>query len=200
MSQTASVAPQPIRPHEIVETPWGPSLHAEIYADGVVFHQTSSHGGFHLDAERNAMVDARWRSASGWYEEDVQWAIVAYTFPEIFSQKGLTVSEAPLIHYYPDEFEAIAGRQIAPGQSNARDERLFAAEHVGDFVVASAIISMQNPGQIEVLARRSRDGTEKRFLVPAAEYEQRRKFGFAIDLARHPQYDGPSSFLGFAAR
>ena len=36
-----------------VHTPWGTSQGATVYADGVVFHSTAGHGGFHLSPERN---------------------------------------------------------------------------------------------------------------------------------------------------
>jgi hypothetical protein len=57
---------------------------------------------------------------------------------------------------------------------------------------------------VEVVAtlggKRGNDGAERRFLVPAAEYEPRGPFGFVIDEARHDAYDGPSSFVGWKPR
>ena len=38
---------------------------------------------------------------------------------------------------------------------------------------------------------------ERRFLVPSDEYTRRHRFGFVIDLTRHPEYHGPSSFVGW---
>jgi hypothetical protein len=45
-----------------------------------------------------------------------------------------------------------------------------------------------------------RVGEERRFLVPSDEYAERGKFGFVIDLTRHAEYDGPSSFVGWRRR
>ena len=57
---------------------------------------------------------------------------------------------------------------------------------------------------VEVVAtlggQHGNDGAERRFLVPAAEYETRGPFGFVIDEARHDAYDGPSSFIGWKPR
>lgn len=53
-----------------VGTPWGASQQSYRYADGILCHSTASHGGFHVDAERNARVHAMLRNADGWYEED----------------------------------------------------------------------------------------------------------------------------------
>ena len=58
---------------------------ATNYAEGIISHSTSGHGGFHLSPDRNRSVDASVRSTGGWYEEDCEWAIVALTFPEIFT-------------------------------------------------------------------------------------------------------------------
>ena len=55
-------------------TPWGPSQGAVRYAEGLVFHSTSGHGGFHLSADRNARVHPLMRDAGGYYEEDAAWA------------------------------------------------------------------------------------------------------------------------------
>ncbi|WP_436284257.1 hypothetical protein [Rhizobium sp. LjRoot258] len=51
----------------------------------------------------------------------------------------------------------------------------------------------------EVVAKvgggRIRSGEERRFLVASEEYAGRGRFGFVIDLTRHAEYDGPSSFI-----
>ncbi len=67
-------------------TPWGPSQGATLYAEGIAYHSTASHGGFHLSAERNRKVNPMLRSrGGGYYEEDAEWAIVAITFPHLFT-------------------------------------------------------------------------------------------------------------------
>jgi hypothetical protein len=45
-------------------TPWGVADHVSEIAPGVVEVSTPSHGGFHLNAERNAKVPLAWRVAS----------------------------------------------------------------------------------------------------------------------------------------
>lgn len=65
-------------------TPWGPSQGATVYAEGVVGHSTAGHGGFHLSAERNRSVHSMLRARGGWYEDE-GWAIVAITFPHLFT-------------------------------------------------------------------------------------------------------------------
>lgn len=66
-------------------TPWGGSQMAVIYAEGVIAHSTAGHGGFHLSADRNAKIHPLLRKGTPWYEEDCEWAIVAFSFPELFT-------------------------------------------------------------------------------------------------------------------
>jgi hypothetical protein len=66
-------------------TPWGASQGATVYAEGVTAHSTAGHGGFKLSAERNRKVHPMLRANGGWYEEDAAWAIVAITFPHLFT-------------------------------------------------------------------------------------------------------------------
>ena len=77
----------------LTTSPWGEPDHQEDIADGIVFVSTPSHGGFFLDAKRNAKGPAAWRAAStggqgkrGWYEEDCDWSMVVLAFPELFTE------------------------------------------------------------------------------------------------------------------
>ncbi|WP_409518779.1 DUF7007 domain-containing protein [Rhizobium laguerreae] len=103
---------------------------------------------------------------------------------------------------WPDAWEAIFGRPLAPGESHEKDRRAFEREHAGDWIVISALRSEQHAGMTEVIATiggvRATD-EERRYLVPSDEYEVGR-FGFVIDPARHAAYDGSSSFINWQAR
>lgn len=182
-----------------LETPWGSAQQSEIYAEGVTFHSTAGHGGLHLDPARNALVDRRWRSRDGWYEEDSQWAIVAATFPELFTRFERACAEDTSRHCEPDAYEAIRGVILEPGQSRVKDERRFKREHAKDWIVISAITSRHAPGFVECVATLGGErglADERRFLVASAEYEIG-PFGFVIDPMRHAAYDGPSDFIGW---
>jgi hypothetical protein len=181
-------------------TPWGPSQGATVFAEGVVCHSTAGHGGFHLSSDRNAKVDRRLRRPGGWYEEDAEWAIVALTFPDLFTSFERCNAEQTVKDAWPDAWEVIFGTVLEPGQSHEKDRRSFHARHAGDWIVISAIRSEQHDGFVEVIATlggaRGPKTEERRFLVPAAEYEIGR-FGFVVDPARHDAYDGLSSFIGW---
>lgn len=181
-------------------TPWGVSQGATLYGEGVVFHSTAGHGGFHLSPERNARVDHRLRRRNGWYEEDAEWAIVAMTFPDLFTGFERRSADQAVKGYWPDEWEAITGTKLEPGQSFEMDRRAFRERHGSDWVVVSAICSDRYPDCVETIATRggARGASveERRFFVPASDYDHGR-FGFVINPAIHMTYDGPSSFIGW---
>jgi len=189
-------------------TPWGGAQSATAYAEGIVEYATASHGGFHLSPERNAAVHPTLRSEGGWYEEDCGWAAVAITFPDLFTAFEQRCAETTLKDWFPDAWEVIFEAVLGPGDSYEKDRHAFAAAHVADWVVISAIRSADHAHMIEVVAtlggRRDPHAEERRFLVPTVEYEADRRFGFVVDPVRHAicnggcdaARDGVTSFVG----
>ena len=110
-------------------TPWGGSQFASIYADGVIKHATACHGGFHLTSDRNRQVDLTVRTEGGWYEEDAEWAIVAISFPHLFTAFERRWAERTIKDSWPDAWEAIFGTMLQPGESYEKDRRTFEAAH-----------------------------------------------------------------------
>lgn len=171
-----------------VATPWGTSQGATIYAVGVVFHSTAGHGGFKLDRLRNAGVYPALRNAGGWYEEDAEWAKVAFAYPALFTDRERELAERSIKDWYPDAWEGVRGRRLAPEESFTRDRQRFEREHACDWVVIAAVRSDKHAGQVEAVASiGGRRGTadERGFLVPSGEYQAGRH-GFVIDPSRHP--------------
>lgn len=187
----------------LAHTPWGPSQGATVYAEGVTFHSTAGHGGFHLATERNAQVHPLLRAASGFYEEDECWAIVAITFPDLFTAFERRCAEQTVKDSFPDAWEAIFATILGPGESRTKDRWAFEATHAKDWIVVSAITSGQQKGFVECIAtpggKRGPGTEERRFLVPSTEYDIGR-FGFVIDPDRHAVYDGPSSFVSWQGK
>jgi len=173
----------------------GAPQHSWVYAEGVVFHSTASHGGFHLDGERNARVHPALRNRDGWYEEDCECATVAATFLDLFTDYERASADETLRHWRPDAWERIHGVVLRPGESRIKDERQFRRDHADDWVVIAALASRQRPGFVECIATLGgvRVGEERRFLVPATQFAVGR-FGFVIDPTRHAAYDGPADF------
>ncbi len=189
--------------HSCAHTPWGTSQVATIYAEGVICHSTAGHGGFHLSAERNCMVHPMLRVPGGYYEEDEAWAIVAITFPNLFTAFERRCAERTLKDSWPDAWEAIFGTVLQPGESVEKDRRAFEREHATDWIVVSAITSSRQKGFVECVAtlgrKRAPDSEERRFLVPSDDYKVGR-FGFVINPDRHAVYGGPSDFVGWQGR
>ena len=186
-----------------VHTPWGVADYAREYAAGIIFYGTPSHGGFKLSAERLVRMHPALRETDGWFEEDCDWAKVAFAFPECFTDEQHEAAIRALKDWYPDEYEVVNGETLAPGDSHIKDQRLFHERHAQDWVVISAIRSDRHPGMVECIAAlggkrgewgRS-DPEKRRYLVSDAEYDRRGEFGFVIDPDRHALCGGPSSFL-----
>ncbi|RFB76639.1 DUF7007 domain-containing protein [Methylovirgula sp. 4M-Z18] len=180
--------------HSRARTPWGTSQGASVYAEGVECHSTASHGGFKLSAPRNRKVHPLLRSPGGWYEEDGAWAIVAITFPQLFTSFERRCAERSIKDWWPDAWEAIFSTILDPGESHTKDQRAFEAAHADDWIVISALASDRHKGFVECVAmsggRRGPGVEERRFLVPSDEYEAGR-FGFVIDPDRHAVFDRP---------
>lgn len=186
-------------------TPWGPSQGATVYAEGVTAHSTAGHGGFLLSPERNCQIHWSLRVIGGAYEEDEAWAIVAFTFPDLFTTYERRRAEKTVKDSYPDAWEMIRGSVLESGESREKDRRAFELRHAEDWIVVSAIHSDHEPGFTEVIAAKGGQRTEhtpvRRYLIPRDEYGiSGCPFGFVIDPERHAVYDGPSSFVTWAAR
>lgn len=176
-------------------SPWGASQGGSVYAEGIVFHVTASHGGFNLDDARNAAMPAALRIEGGWYEEDCDWAMVAFGFPKLFTAYERRIAEKTLRDTYPERWEAVHGRSLAPGESFTKDRRLFEEAHAEDWIVISASMSGTTLGLVQCVAALGgkRDRRPYRgFLVPKAEYRAG-PHGFVIDEARHEPWELPAA-------
>jgi hypothetical protein len=90
-------------------TPWGESQDRTVVADGIVFHSTAGHGGFHLSAERLAEMHPALRKRNtrfcpaNWFEEDCEAALVALAFPQ-FMEANLDLAAKMVREIYPDQY------------------------------------------------------------------------------------------------
>lgn len=172
-----------------VETPWGWPDHAVRYAEGIISYSTPGHGGFHVDAERSAVMPAALRNDQGWYEEDCEWAKVATAFPALFTDYEREHADRTLRDWSPDAWEAVNGRTLDLCESFVRDRQHFEAEHADDWVVISASRSDDHLGHVEcaaTLGGKRCNVQVRNFLVPRDEYSIGRH-GFVINEQRYPQ-------------
>jgi hypothetical protein len=172
-------------------SPWDTIDWLDHMATGIDSVSTAGHGGIKLSPERNAAIPKEFRQDGGWYEEDCEAAI-----PMLFFADDLGYDDerkADLIgvvkNWFPEEYEAVTGEIIPPGESHTKDERTFEREHANDIVVYSAISN--GDGTVRVSASRggrrawSLGADTYIYNVPSEEYEQRSQFGFIVDESRY---------------
>jgi hypothetical protein len=192
-----------------VWTPWEDEADGgRRYANGIVSLDTPGHGGFALSRAMNDQVHPAWRAECGsresaiddvldpggverakgalpgaaFYEEDEMWAVVAHTFPDLFTARERRQAESTLKRSMPDEWEQVTGETIPYGVSLQRDRRLFLEAHADCWIVTSAIDSRINVGMTLVhahLGGRQRNGgmngAPRLYLLPSTEYLNRRR-------------------------
>lgn len=181
-------------------TPWGNADFKKVLAPGILSVSTPSHGGIHVEKELNQIIPTYMRASDGWYEEDVDWAIVATVFPTAFTEEDREHARKTLRGWIPMAYELFYKEVIPPGESHRKDEIAFKALHKNDYLGMAAFgpghpsIKFDIPeGQVLVFAGRGgrKDNYQypkdtAYFLVPAAEYEERGPFpSFVIDESRH---------------
>lgn len=72
-----------------IRTPWGEPDVVDELAEGITWYETPSHGGYRLSDKRVKELPSHLRAHKpfagyGWYEEDVDWCIVALGFPDVY--------------------------------------------------------------------------------------------------------------------
>lgn len=68
-------------PEALWRTPWGEAIEHALVRPGVWFVGTNQHAGFHVSPDVNARIPAEVRRENGWYEADVEGALVASFVP-----------------------------------------------------------------------------------------------------------------------
>ena len=190
-------------------SPWGKIQYSREIAPGIVSVHTAGHGGLKLDRRRNAMVPSYMRLAGGWYEEDSESAIVAVTFPDVFSSQIETAKDI-LRDYFPRHYAIFFNVPLESlkGHSRDYDRECFTLENLNNWVVVAAWgsggctcpISVIPPGKVFVAATIAggRTGEEelRYYFVDREEYQARTGCGFVIDEFRHPRWVAEMQVVG----
>jgi hypothetical protein len=190
-------------------TPWGKSQGAKHHARGIVEYSCAGHGGIHLSKTRNALVhsafceEAERFAPEGWYEEDVAFFIVVFTFPESFDADLVKRARAELKTWWPDAYTAATGEPVALGESRVLRERAAREANRDRYVAVSAFgdwhagVPKGMVGVVAVRGGRPERGNyakdaERSFLVPEADYRDKAlasEIGFVVDESRHEAVD-----------
>jgi hypothetical protein len=161
-------------------TPWGPAQQAERVADGIVFVPTEGHGGYKLSKERNAAIPPAYRNGSGWYEEDTESHIVRfYHFdavaridPSRSRDERLAGEDESLRDWFPEEWERANGRQLEPGESRKKDERVWGEASAGEYVMTS--VQGIEDDLVLVTAERRSTGDRDKFILTREQVTEAR--------------------------
>jgi hypothetical protein len=70
-------------------TPFGRVDSETKLAEGITLYGTPEHGGIYLSKEQNKKVPRNLRTLDGYYEEDVEWVVVANVFPNVFGEEDV---------------------------------------------------------------------------------------------------------------
>jgi hypothetical protein len=170
-------------------TPWGQSDGQTTLAKGIISYTTPGHGGIHVEAELNKLIHEVWRSDEGWYEEDCEWAKVAFHFPLAFSAKERESAINTLKNWDPYKYMQVTGETLKPEDSMYIREDNWKREHdnhlqvicaCGDWHVGvpdgMVYVTMIRGNKLNHQNNHHDKSDERYFLVPEADY----KLPFAI--------------------
>ena len=158
-------------------TPWGMADQERTLLPGIVSCSTPGHGGIHVEHELNQKVHPKLRNRDGWYEEDCEWAKVAFTFPQAYKPEHVKMAIDTLKNWLPHEYMAATGTKLKLSESNALREELWHKLHENHLQVTCAFGDWQEnvpKGMVGVIMCKGglRINGERYFLVPEDDYKQ----------------------------
>ena len=114
-------------------TIWGRPEEVTIFDNGLIYVSTSTHGGFFVPKSLREslssdhflrMFENKFNEADQpWFEQDTDWALVALTFPDIFSRESFKQAEILAKNSFPEAYEQYIGRELLPGESRGKDQK-----------------------------------------------------------------------------
>ena len=169
-------------------TPWGMSDYQRNLAPGIISYSTPGHGGIHVEDKLNLKVHPKLRAADGWYEEDCEWAKVAFTFPKAFKPDHVLMAKETLKNWLPHEYMAATGTTLTIGESSTLREEAWKKIHESHLQVVCAVgdwhanvpkgtvgVTMCRGGRLN--SGQYANSDFRYFLVPKGDY----KLPFAIE-------------------
>lgn len=177
-----------------IHTPWGKSQSKKKFCCGINFYSTASHGGFKVSNKLNEKIPEYMRRKGGWYEEDLDWSIVAINFPTVFSEEVVIDAKETLCNWFPSMFEKFYNVILEPGQSRKRDEETFRNTNCHKLFVDSAFGDWEKTvpnGFVGVYA--SKGGSrvnQSTWLIPSIDYAEKRcPFGFVFEEGEYEKWN-----------
>lgn len=162
---------------------WGSIQTAQEYAPGIVNVTTASHGGIVLDQMANDKVHAAWRNQQGMYEEDICWAIVAMTYPSLFTDYEKECAESTLRRWMPVEYTKVTGNPVSPEESHVLRENALREKHKADWIVISDVLKGDKVHAIATKGGKWPSKDRREYLIEPKRYAARSEIGHVIDEA-----------------
>lgn len=149
-------------------TPWGEPQHITNFAPGIDVVDCEGHGGMKLSPERNKEIPSYARNRNGWYEEDCEYYIPSFFYPEETrptTRRGYsedrsveewkeTAAEG-MKNWHPDAYEKFTGETIPPGVSHTKDAAQWAKQSADQWHVQGQ--STNADGTVDVSLRRGEE-------------------------------------------
>jgi hypothetical protein len=189
------------------DSPWGEVEEVQHIATGLAKVTAEENDGYKLSPERNANIDARWRSISGWYSSETMGAIVVVSSPAVFPDDEIADAHDTLRTYYPDEHDAVVGENptrfgvtdyqpIQPGESFIRDWNTLWEEKRDTHLQAIEVVSsVDHPDHVVVTVAEPRESYwdtqvtgARKVLVPREEYRAAGQGAIVVALPRDKEY------------
>jgi hypothetical protein len=164
-------------------SPWGKVQDAWVKGEGIVSVSCAGHGGVKVSAKQNKRIPESVRKADGWYEEDVEWAIVALCFPEAYPDpEHQKQAKCTVADYYPEALEQLTGEKPTLANSRKLREEEFKKTTNDKFVVKTAwgLLPGIPAGKVKTLAVRKSDNLSQYYLVDTEDYYRQSVFGYVI--------------------
>lgn len=161
-------------------TPWGPADYVTFLSPdkSVIKVGTCSHGGIAVHVATHPIPEhfkhlALCGETWAWFEEDCAWSAAVLMLPAIFSNEQQSAEET-LRNWYPDAYAGHFGRMPTAAESSAVRSAELTARLKDNFTINATWGDWAwdvPKGKVYVLGRRSSDGAEAGFLMPAADYK-----------------------------
>lgn len=163
-----------------MHTPWGAadSVEAKSPDRSVIVVSTSSHGGIGVHIPTHPIPEhfkqlGIFGDVWAWFEEDCCWAAPVLMFPDLFPSEQVS-AENTLRSWYPEVYASHYGRMPTAEESMVVRSREIKERLKNSFTVNGTWgdWAWDVPrGHIYVVGKRSSDGVEAGFLLPAGAYK-----------------------------
>jgi hypothetical protein len=161
-------------------------------------YSTPGHGGYRLSPSVDVLVPGPLRELgkvgrhTGWYEEDLCYAVVHFCFPALFSAEQVENARDVLKNWYPDAYMAATGEWLEEKDSRVLRERALRATLKDKYVGVTAWGDWHDKVPAGMVAVRCVKGgrderggfvtnDEKHLLVPEPDYAKSGPLGFVVE-------------------